>query len=150
MAQWEWGWRPSKIEWFLVWMSKVLWDWLNSIILTDEELFLLANEELEEKDRICYATFKVYKASKNKEEAEWYTKFLALYKKALTEQKKNLFQKLEWNEWQWQKYAWIIERKFDDWNLRIKSENTNKNFDLNVEKEDIEGFKDLLKDNNLM
>ena len=35
-------------------------------------------------------------------------------------QKKNLFLKLIEGKGQWQRWAWIIERKFDEWNLRIK------------------------------
>ena len=127
-------WRPSKIEKFTQAMWEVLQDWLNAIILTDEELFLLANDKLNEEERICYATFKTYKASEIQDEKAIYSDFLALYKKALLKQKQNLFRKLEWEskEWdkyqnQWQKYAWIIERKFDDWNLRNIWENHNKN-----------------------
>ena len=51
---------------------------------------------------------------------------MRLYKKALTIQKKNLFKKLQSDDDKWQKYAWIIERKFDDWNLRSKQEVTGK------------------------
>lgn len=117
-------WRPSKIENFTKAMWDVLSDWINAIILTDEELFIDANDKLEEGDRICYATFKNYKSSENKEESSLYTEFLALYKKALLQQKRNLFIKLQWDEAQWQKYAWIIERKFNDWNLKKISEST--------------------------
>lgn len=124
-----WG-RPSKYKNFLVWLEKALnekndkWEWINSIILTDEELFLLANDYLDENDRICYMTFKNFKASAIKEEEDTYNEFLSLYKKAILKQKKNLFDKLQGDEWQWQKYAWIIERKFSEWNLKKVSEST--------------------------
>lgn len=118
-------WRPTKIQGFLVWMEKALSEGNNAIILTDEELFTLSNDFLEEKDQICYTTFKNYKSSDSEEEKAWYRQFLSLYKKAIISQKKELFEKLQKNWEQWQKYAWIIERKFDDWNLRIKNENRN-------------------------
>lgn len=111
-------WRPSKIQGFLVWMKKVIEEDINAIILTDEELFTLANDELEEKYQISYTTFKVYKASKKDEEKAWYSEFQSLYKKALTKQKKDLFDSLKSDPQAWQRFAWIIERKFDSWNLR--------------------------------
>lgn len=113
-------------------MKKALEDGINAIILTDEELFIQANLYLEEKDRIWYMSFKNYKSSSIKEESEAYEEFLSLYKTALLTQKRNLFIKLQWDEAQWQKYAWIIERKFSEWNLRIKTENKNENTNKNL------------------
>lgn len=118
------GGRPSKLKGFLVWMKKALEEGINAIILTDEELFIQANLHLEEKERIWYMTFKNYKSSSIKEESEAYDEFLSLYKTAILTQKKNLFIKLQWDETQWQKYAWIIERKFTEWNLKKISEST--------------------------
>jgi hypothetical protein len=47
------GGRPPKLnEKFLKVVEKVLNDNINSIILTDEELFELINMELEDKDKI--------------------------------------------------------------------------------------------------
>lgn len=117
------GWRPTKLtDEFLKVVENVLNDNINSIILTDEELFELINGNLGEEQRICYATFKNYKASKNKEESELYNRFLSLYKKAITVQKKSLFDSLKKDTNSWQRYAWIIERKFSDWNLKQISE----------------------------
>lgn len=122
-----WG-RPSKIEKVTKALETVLHKDINAVILTDEELFILVNEELEQNDRICYATFKNYKAEVNNpekaEEIAIYEKFLALYKKALLKQKADLFQKLHNDPQAWQRYAWIIERKFDAWNLRNIGVNT--------------------------
>jgi hypothetical protein len=42
-----------------------------------------------------------------------------------------LFNSLSSDNPQWQKYAWIIERKFSEWNLKSISENTNNNTNLN-------------------
>lgn len=126
----QWG-RPSKLDKFLEAMEIVLNQWLQSIIMTDEELFILANEQLEKENQIWYTTFKQYKASSKKEENEWHKRFQSLYKKALIKQKNNLFNNLSSDNPQWQKYAWIIERKFSEWNLKSISENTNNNTNLN-------------------
>ena len=50
--------------------------------------------------------------------------FCPLIKKALIRQKVSLFEKLKGDDKQRQRYAWIIERKFDDWNLKTKKEHT--------------------------
>jgi len=121
-------WRPSKYEKFLEAMQKVLDDWINAIIFTDEELFIACNELLEDKEKICYTSFKNYKSeAKESEEFGLYNGFLSVYKKALQNQKKNLFDSLKNDPQAWQRFAWIIERKFSDWNLRTITENNNKN-----------------------
>lgn len=141
MAKNPW-WRPSKIEKVTNALEKVLNKDINAVILTDEELFILVNEELEKNDRICYTTFKNYKADvKNPEKSEEiaiYEKFLSLYKKALLKQKADLFTKLHNDPQAWQRYAWIIERKFDAWNLRNIGVNKNDNTNLNLDSSDIE------------
>lgn len=119
-------WRPNKLKNFLMAFEKVLNDNpFDVVIMTDDELRLLCNELLEEQYQISEATFKNRKAWNLKDCVE-YQNFLALYKKALWEQKRNLFLKFENNENAWQKYAWIIERKFSEWNLRQISEVDNK------------------------
>jgi GTP-sensing pleiotropic transcriptional regulator CodY len=87
---------------------------------------------LSEETQICYTTFKNYKASKNENDSLLYSKFLSLYKKALTIQKKSLFENLKNDDKSWQRYAWIIERKFSDWNLKHLSEvdQTTTNIDI--------------------
>ena len=121
---------------WIVAFEKILEDSTNVLMCTDEELVLMTNDILDEKDRICENTFIWWKAGKITEEyKETYTKFLGLYKKALTKEKKSLMIRFQADQWQWQKWAWIIERKFDEWNIRIKTdnknENTNKNLNVN-------------------
>ncbi len=116
------GGRPSKLnkEWLDA-FEKVINSDGNAIILTDSELLLLTNEQLEEDQKICQSTFEKWKAGKNNEAT--HSQFLRLYKKALIIQKKALFAKMEHEDQKnWQKYAWIIERKFDEWNMRKKFE----------------------------
>lgn len=100
------------------------------IFLTDSELVFLINEELPEKDQISQRTFERWKAANAGEKQidaeeldEVGAVFCRLYKKALIQQKAALFGKLtDKKEYAWQKWAWIIERKFDDWNIRHQIE----------------------------
>lgn len=117
-------WRPTKIEEFTKILQEVLDD--NILACTDEEIVFLVNEKLEEDEQICQSTFEKWKAGKVEDEEAW-REFLRLYKKALISQKNTLFSKMQKDDPQWQKTAWIIERKFDEWNIRIKSENKNDN-----------------------
>jgi hypothetical protein len=95
------------------------------VALTDEMLWERINEKLEEKDQICYTTFKNWKAKTKREKEEdldnLAKKFLSLYKKALSQQLENLLKNMAESDPQWTRFAWIIERKFDEWNLRKKS-----------------------------
>lgn len=125
-------WRPTKLtEKFIESAENVLNDWINAIIFTDDELLFAINENLELKEQISERTFKTYKKyAKSKEiqqelsnyDIEILDRFLHLYKKALQNQKKYLFEAMRNEEKAWQKYAWIIERKFSDWNLKQISE----------------------------
>ena len=106
----------------------VLNDGLNAFILTDEELIILVNDRLPEKDRFSYSAFKDWKAfalgtkeDTTPENMEKYIELGSVYKRALIRQKQSLFKKFE-SEPQWQKYAWILERKFSEWNLKHISE----------------------------
>lgn len=115
--------------------TKLTKDWLkiaedvlsegdNAIIFTDNELREEINDRLSDglpesqakKLRISDTTFESWKRGDLKDHIG--LEFLRLYKKALRIQKKNLFNSLQdADEKQWQRYAWIIERKFKEWNL---------------------------------
>lgn len=113
--------RPSKIEPFIEQAEKVLFTDINAIILTDEELVDEVNEGLKEKERITQRTFRNWKSQAIKGEYidDNAQGFFLLLKRALREQKRNLFAKFQ-DDGQWQKYAWILERKFDEWNIKQK------------------------------
>ncbi len=130
------GGRPTKInDEVLKAFDEIVNDGINAIILTDDELVFLVNEKLEAKDKFSYSSFQRWKALMTKDETDIseeeekyldkYADILGLIKKALITQKNNLFTELKNDKQTWTKWAWIIERKFDDWNLRIKSENKN-------------------------
>lgn len=119
--------RPSKLIPFLEAFEALVNQDDSAVILTDEELVFGANEMLKPEDRIGQRTFERWKAdganADDAQDSHAYNEFWRLYKKALIVQKSQLFEKLKKNPIAWQRYAWIIERKFDDWNLRTKSEN---------------------------
>lgn len=120
------GGRPSKIGKFIEVLEKVLnedsseLDKMNAVVATDEELIMLVNESLDEEDRISDSTFERWKANDIKDER--CQVFRGLYKKALLKQKQTLFKKFGDEKGSWQKWAWILERKFDSWNLKHKEE----------------------------
>lgn len=92
-----------------------------AIIWTDEQLLDAVNEKVEENQRISHRTLMRYKAGEIKDESVA-SVFVSCYKKALRLQTDNLFRKMDAAvPGGWQKYAWIAERKFDEWNLRSRS-----------------------------
>ena len=117
--------RPSKIDKFIVVAKDVLFR-KDLMLLTDEELVFLINEELDDKDKIAQVTFKKWKSGDYSELGETGKEFLSLIKRALLTQKENLFKKFANDDRAWQRWAWIIERKFSEWNLKQISENFNK------------------------
>ena len=91
-----------------------------AIIWTDEQILDATNELLEPQDRLDARTLQRYKAGEIKDDrvAE---AFVSYYKKALRIQADNLFELLRSDvPGGWQRYAWILERKFDDWNMTRK------------------------------
>ena len=118
--------RPTKLtNKFLKTAERILFeDELSAIIFTDAELRDLINDQLEKHERISQTRWEEWKAGNMK--APIVEEFRGLYKKALMIQKRNLFDQLTKDDKSWQRFAWIIERKFDDWNLRKKTEVTGK------------------------
>ena len=142
--------RPTKLnsDWLDI-AEAIVNDDINAIILTDDELVLLINEELDrqdisdeekEKQKISDRTFQRWKA-KNKEDSEELDEvgrqFCRIIKKALLKQKRHLFDKFRDEEGQWQKWAWIIERKFDDWNIKHKHDHSTEGEKINSIKVEI-------------
>lgn len=90
----------------------------NSIYMSNDDLRILTNELYGQDDYICLRTFNGWKEGQL--EGENIYKFLHIYEKALSKQKKQLFEKLQNDERAWQRWAWIIERKYDEWNIQQK------------------------------
>ncbi len=94
----------------------------NILICTDEELVIEINNELPEDERFTYEAFSKWKRGLSQINNPYYPEFLRLIKKALIREKKRLLNLLEKDDKQWQRFAWILERKFDEWNIKTKSE----------------------------
>ena len=113
--------RPTKLtSHFLEVAEKVLHEDINAVIFTDKELLAEINEKLEEGERIDHTTFERWKAG-SVEDARG-EEFCGLIEKALRKQKNNLFNQFRSDQKAWQKWAWILERKFKDWRLPWKHE----------------------------
>lgn len=116
--------RPAKIGKFTDALQRVLSTEHGvgyAIIYTDIDLIEMTNDLLDEDDRITGETFRKYKNGELQDEP-YLNIFLGVYKRALREQSANLFERLQSEPpGAWQKWAWIIERKFDDWNLRSRN-----------------------------
>ena len=114
--------RPTKLYDFFEAAEKILFEDNNALIFTDSELLFEVNQLLPVEKKISETTFKSWKSlsQKNKLNDDKGLYFLSLLKTALNKQKQNLFKKLneEKQSGLWTKWAWIIERKFSDWNLR--------------------------------
>lgn len=146
--------RPSKLtETFLEKAKKVLWN-ENFVLFTDEELIDEINDQLNEKEQISHRTFQRWKAADFEEKGKIGQSFVVLLKKALRDQKANLYEKYKTEKGAWQKWAWIIERKFSEWNLKNINENNtnisgtvqNNNVDLNnLDESDLSKLLDIKK-----
>jgi hypothetical protein len=115
--------RPTKLTpTFMQIAENVLNDGRNAFILTDEDLLLLINLQLPEESQVATRTFQDWKAGKlPNQDCE---SFRGLLKTALVKQKLDLFSKMESESGNaWTRYAWMIERKFDEWNIRQKVDN---------------------------
>jgi hypothetical protein len=100
-------------------------DWNAWVIAcSDEELIFMVNQKLEEKDRILDRTFRNYKKGelpKSEGDYEYLRMFDSSYKRALIGQKMIVMQNLAGDSpGAWQKWAWILERKFDEFNMTRK------------------------------
>ena len=117
--------RPEKLSRFTEALQQVL-DCPHSvgfaIIYTDRDLVEMVNERLAPDERIDMRSFERYKAGEFVSD-ELLEAFMSAYKKAVRQQQENLFEALRADvPGGWQRYAWILERKFPEWNLTAKSE----------------------------
>lgn len=129
--------RPTKLTpEFLQAVQSVLDEEQNALVCTDEELLMLINKKLPEEARISESCFEKWKAGDFSENSDG-MQFLRLIKEALVKEKKSLMTRLKTDEKAWQRWAWIIERKFDDWNIKQKTEQdlTIKSYNVRVKYE---------------
>jgi len=91
-----------------------------AIALTDQDLIEEVNEHLPPKDRVAIDRLVDWK-QRGVGDDELGQRFKRLYGKALRRQKMALMENLASDvPGAWQKWSWILERKFDEWNLRNK------------------------------
>jgi len=114
--------RPTKLtKKFIQVANDVINSDINAVIYTDEELLFLINEKLPVAEKVGETTWEDWKAGRSpKKDTKNLESFRCLVKKALLFQRDSLFYSMRKDEKAWQKWAWIIERKFDDWNIRQK------------------------------
>ena len=115
--------RPRKINKVLEVAEEILFK-QDLMLLTDEEFVFLINEKLTDKEKISDRTFARWKAKDFNDNDDLGKNFVMLIKKALLIQKESLFKKFQNDDRAWQRWAWIIERKFSEWNLKKISEST--------------------------
>lgn len=118
--------RPNKM---LNWLSelKQVLAVEDILFLSDKDLQFLVNKNLDEKDRITERTFENWKANKFHPSDTIGKEFIESIQFALIKQKQFLSKKMIEDDKNWQRYAWIMERKFTEWNLKHISENINRN-----------------------
>ena len=118
----------NKMKKWIIALKKVL-EMDNISLLSDTDLVFLVNKELQPFERIALSTFYNWKAGRyTGGNEEIIIEFIELIKESLIKQKieieKKMFSDTVTN---WQKYAWFLERKFSEWNLKHISENINRN-----------------------
>ena len=119
--------RPFKMANWIPALQEVL-DNHSVAFLTDKDLLFLVNRKLPVEDRISQRTLKNWKNGKFAPNEDSGNLFSELIEEALIREKEALLQNLKNDKsGQWVRYAWILERKFEEVNLRHISENINKN-----------------------
>lgn len=119
--------RPFKMETWTNQLVKILDD-EDILFLSDKDLVFLVNRELPQENQIAESTFEKWKAGKFAPNEQVGKEFIGCIHLALIRQKQLLSKKMmEDNNGQWTRYAWIMERKFTEWNLKHISENINRN-----------------------
>ena len=100
--------RPSKLtDNVIKILREILQD--DSLILayTDADILDELNDRLTPDERITRKTFENWQSEKNIE-------FFTLIKKARDRTKRNLINKMQSEKQGWQRFAWLLERRFSD------------------------------------
>ena len=111
--------RPTKLtEKFLKTAEEILKekDGINTLVCTDHELISLINEKLPEAERITDRTFRNWE---KRDESPDFIRLKDIVCKARIVQKISLVEKLKQSKpGEWQRFAWLLERKFSDFSKR--------------------------------
>ncbi len=97
--------------------------------LTDEQVITLVNDKLPKEKKITKRVWENWKSGDTPKQFPNEAKqFNGLIKMALIQQKIYLFKRmLDAKSGEWQKYAWMIERKFPEWRLNHQVDITSQN-----------------------
>jgi len=118
--------RPFKMENWVAELKKVLAT-EDILFLSDKDLQFLVNQNLEEKDRITDRTFENWKGGKFHPDEEIGKEFMSCIHLSLIKQKQEMSRRmLGDDDKNWTRFAWVMERKFTEWNLKHISENINR------------------------
>ena len=118
--------RPSKLGTHIITAFRELLeeDELHILVYTDKDLCFLLNQRLTDEHQVSYRTFQRYKAAVMKGAEKdikafdiVYQRFYELMTEALLRMKKRLMQKIIEAEKGWQRFKWMLEMKFKEWNL---------------------------------
>ena len=94
------------------------------IAMTDEGLINCINDMVAPQERISLRTFLRYKAGEivdTEPDGRYASMFMSSYKRAIDQQRFALARALADDvPGGWQRYAWLLERKFDEFNLRSR------------------------------
>jgi len=112
--------RPLKISENFINAARKVINNISSIAWTDEDFLFEVNWELEQKDKISIDTF--YRYQKKEEESSILKEFCNLLKKARNQAKDELIRLVHEGKQNWQARAWILERKYPEYNLKQISE----------------------------
>lgn len=93
----------------------------NVLFCTDEELVLLVNDKLPPNLQFSFESYSKWKRGESQDGNMLFKDFLRLVKRALITEKIALLKNLQTGVINWQSRAWILERKFDEWNIRSKA-----------------------------
>ena len=74
--------------------------------------------KLPEGQQISHRSFKRWKFSMDENGGQATNEFKRLYLKARIRQKQQLLHSLKTNSKGWQRYAWVLKRKFLEWNIK--------------------------------
>lgn len=119
--------RPFKMMAWCLALSQVLED-ENTLFLSDRDLVFLVNQKLPAENQVDKRTFENWKAGKFHVNEDVGREFIKLIEISLIKQKQELGDKLlNDTSAQWTRIAWILERKFAEYNLKHISENINRN-----------------------
>lgn len=92
-------------------------------ILTNKEVYETVCHKLGNKEGLMkFDTFRSAVCGRRSSKADQFNEFQNLMSRGKTKQKISLVKKLEKEDKSWQRYAWLLERKFDDFNKIEKRE----------------------------